>query len=210
MLPLIDDHSMFKTSINRIRDVFAPEDTFVVTGRDYADELQAEVPHIPSENFILEPYAKNTAPALALGLAHIQSRDPEATVAILTADHHIAEQDLFCQVLEVAYDVAQDGSIVTLGIAPSHPATGYGYIQQDLSCKSETAFPYMNPRASRKAGYRTRDSIRGVWTVHLEFWYVHMEGSPRHARPRTVSACHVCHVLLSAIGCRFPGVSTKA
>lgn len=130
LLPLIDDHSMFKTSINRIKDVFAPEETFVVTGRDYARELQAEVPHIPSENFILEPYAKNTAPALALGLAHIQSRDPEATVAILTADHHIAERDRFCDVLEVAHDVAQDDKIVTLGIAPSHPATGYGYIEQ--------------------------------------------------------------------------------
>ena len=130
MLPLIDDHSMFHTSIKRIGGLFSPENTFVVTGRDYADELQAEVPHIPRRNFILEPHAKNTAPALALALAHIQARDPEATVAILTADHHIADRDRFCHVLEVAYQVAQDGRIVTLGISPSHPATGYGYIEQ--------------------------------------------------------------------------------
>ena len=130
MLPLIDDHSMFRTSVDRISGLFAPEEIFVVTGRNYAEELRQEVPHIPASNFIIEPYAKNTAPALALALATIQSRDPEAMVAILTADHHIADPDKFCGVLQAAREIAQDGRIVTLGISPLHPATGYGYIQQ--------------------------------------------------------------------------------
>ena len=102
MLPLIEDHSMFRTSVERISGLFAPEDIFVVTGRNYAEELRQEVPHIPASNFIIEPYAKNTAPALALALATIQSRDPEAMVAILTADHHIADPDKFCGVLQAA------------------------------------------------------------------------------------------------------------
>ena len=130
MLPLIEDHSMFRTSVERISGLFAPEDIFVVTGRNYAEELRQEVPHIPASNFIIEPYAKNTAPALALALATIQSRDPEAMVAILTADHHIADPDKLCGVLQAAREIAQDGRIVTLGISPLHPATGYGYIQQ--------------------------------------------------------------------------------
>lgn len=131
MLPLIDDHSMFRTSVERILGLFRPEEIFVVTGRELAVDLQREVPQIPLANFIIEPYAKNSAPALALALARIHQRDPLATVAILTADHHIVERDRFCQVLRTACRVAQDdGMIVTLGISPSYPATGFGYIQQ--------------------------------------------------------------------------------
>jgi len=130
MLPLIDNDTIFQTSIKRIQALFRPENIFVVTARDYAAELQQEAPHIPSGNFIMEPYGKNTAPALALALAYIQERDPNATVAILTADHYISNPEKFCRVLEAAFHVAQGDKIVTLGISPSHPATGFGYIQQ--------------------------------------------------------------------------------
>lgn len=130
LLSLVDEDSMFQTSIKRIESIFKPENIFVVTGAIYAQELQNDVPQIPEENFIIEPYGKNTAPALGLALAYIQNHDPDATVAILTADHHISDKDKFCRVLETAYDVAQDGKIITLGISPSHPATGFGYIQQ--------------------------------------------------------------------------------
>ena len=130
MLPLIDEHSMFRTSVERIESLFRPEDIFVVTGRELAKDLQAEAPQIPADNFIIEPYAKNSAPALALALARIHQRDPSATVAILTADHHIVDREKFCRLLSAAGEVAQDGKIVTLGISPSFPATGFGYIQQ--------------------------------------------------------------------------------
>lgn len=130
LLPLIDNNSMFQTSLRRIEAVFKPENIFIVTGENYAKELQDDAPEIPKENFIIEPYGKNTAPALGLALSYIQTRDPDATVAILTADHHIANKEKFCRVLETAYRVAQDGKIVTLGISPSYPATGFGYIQQ--------------------------------------------------------------------------------
>lgn len=129
LLPLIDDHSMFQTSIQRIESIFPPQNIFIVSGEEYAKQLSADAPEIPKENFIIEPYGKNTAPALGLAFAYIQSRDPKATVAILTADHHIANKMKFCRVLEAAYEVAQDGKIVTLGISPSYPSTGFGYIQ---------------------------------------------------------------------------------
>lgn len=130
MLPLIDDESMFRTSVKRIESIFPPQDIFVVTSRELADDLRADAPQIPAENFVIEPYPKNTGPALALALSVIQERDPLATVAVLTADHHIARQESFCAVLEAAWQVAQEDRIVTLGIAPGFPATGYGYIQQ--------------------------------------------------------------------------------
>ena len=146
MLPLVDDHSMFRTSVERILSMFSPDDIFVVTGRELVEDLQAEVSQIPPENFIIEPYAKNTAPALALALSYIQRRDQEATVAILPADHHIVQRDKFCQLLEAAWQVAQDGKIVTLGISPSHPATGFGYIQQGDALSQVNGFDVYRSR----------------------------------------------------------------
>ena len=177
MLPLLDSDSMFQTSIKRIAPRFAPEDIFVVTARDYAPELRREAPQIPGENFIIEPYGKNTAPALALALAYIQKRNPKATIAILTADHYISNRDRFCRVLESAYHVAQDGKIVTLGIAPSHPATGFGYIQQgDLIAEVDGFKVYHSKRFTEKpdivratqflaSGQYTWNSGMFIWKV---------------------------------------------
>lgn len=151
LLPLIDDHSMFQTSLKRIEDVFQPENIFIVTGEKYAKELQEDAPQIPKSNYIIEPYGKNTAPALGLALATIQAKDPNATVAILTADHHIANKEKFCRLLESAYEIAQDGRIVTLGISPSYPATGFGYIEQGQEIDEAKGFTiYQSKRFTEK------------------------------------------------------------
>lgn len=130
LLPLVEDDSMFKVSIDRLAPLFPPEHIYIVTGRKYFDFMHSEVPAIPQENFIIEPYGRNTAPAAALGLSVIGKRDPEATVAILTADHHITQKEKFRGVLASACEIAQQGYIVTLGLSPSYPATGFGYIRQ--------------------------------------------------------------------------------
>jgi mannose-1-phosphate guanylyltransferase len=130
LLPLVEEGSMFKTSVERLAPLFNPDQIYIVTGRKFVDALRAHAPEIPAKNFIVEPYGKNTAPAAALGVTVIQKRDPQATIAILTADHHIAKKDEFCQVLVAAHNLAQKGYIATLGISPSYPATGFGYIQQ--------------------------------------------------------------------------------
>ncbi len=130
LLPLIEDCSLYQTSVKRLNPIFKPEQIYVVTGEQYVETLHAESPEIPRKNFITEPYGKNTAPAIALALATIYHRDPLATVAILTADHHISKVERFQNVLETSYDIAQENYIVTIGISPSYPATGYGYIQQ--------------------------------------------------------------------------------
>jgi mannose-1-phosphate guanylyltransferase len=130
LLPLIEDDSMFKVSVRRLAPLFAPEQIFVVTGRMYYDVMHNDVPEIPLENFIIEPYGRDTAPAAALGLSVIHKRDPQAVVAILTADHHITRKDKFRDVLRAAYELACAGHIVTLGLSPTYPATGFGYIRQ--------------------------------------------------------------------------------
>ena len=66
MLPLVEDSSMFKVSVERLAPLFTPEQIYVVTGRKFAEAMRAEAPNIPAENFLVEPYGKNTAPAAAL------------------------------------------------------------------------------------------------------------------------------------------------
>lgn len=130
LLPLTEDKSMFRVSVERLAPLFPPERIFIVTGRRYADMMREDVPEIPSQNFIVEPSARDNAAAAGLGMAVIHRVDPNAVVAILTADHHIAKKDKFRDVLTAAYEIAMQDHIVTLGISPTFPSTGFGYIQQ--------------------------------------------------------------------------------
>lgn len=130
LLPLIDDRTMFKTSVERLAPLFTTDRIYVVTGPQYAAAMQENAPEIPAENFVVEPYGRNTAPAAGLAVAVIYKRDPQAVVVLLTADHHIGKEQDFRDLLAAAHEMALDGYIVTLGISPSHPSTGFGYIQQ--------------------------------------------------------------------------------
>lgn len=130
MLPLVSKDSLFRVSVTRLAPLFPPERIFVVTGKGQVEALQADVPELPAENFIVEPFGRDSGPAAALGVAHIGSIDPDAVIAILTADHYIGDVWGFGDALRAAYQTAQSNYIVTLGIAPTYPATGFGYIQQ--------------------------------------------------------------------------------
>jgi mannose-1-phosphate guanylyltransferase len=131
MLPLLEERTMFEIAVARLEPLLPPERVFVVAGRDYAGQLQQECDTgIPAENYIVEPFGQNTGPAVGLGTLHIQQRDPDAVIAVLTADHHIADKAKFRRVLRAAATLARDDYIVTLGISPSHPSTGFGYIKR--------------------------------------------------------------------------------
>lgn len=130
MLSLFDDRSLFQTSVQRLKGVFPPDRILVVTVQEQAHELQAQMPEIPVENFLLEPLPRGTASVVGLAAIAINARDPQAVMAVLTADHYIGNEELFRHLLVTAYDVAMDGYLVTLGIEPTFPATGFGYIQR--------------------------------------------------------------------------------
>jgi mannose-1-phosphate guanylyltransferase len=142
MLPLISEDTLFQTSVERLTPLFAPENIFIVTGQNHVDNLRESTPDIPAANFIVEPYGRDNAAATALGLAAIERVDPDAVVAILTADHHIGKEDTFLAVLTAAYQIAEQGRIVTLGISPSFPSTGFGYIQQGAQLGEANGFDY--------------------------------------------------------------------
>ncbi len=130
MLRLIDERSLFQTSVERLNGLFPCERIFVVTVAEQAAELHRHCPDIPDENFLIEPMPRGTASVVGLAAIALKQRDPQAVMAILTSDHYIGDETSFREILASAHDVAQDGYLVTLGITPTFAATGYGYIQQ--------------------------------------------------------------------------------
>jgi mannose-1-phosphate guanylyltransferase len=143
MIPLVEEDSMFKIAVDRLAPLFTPDRIYVVTGERYVAGLQADAPDIPAGNFIVEPYGRNTGPAAALGVTVIQKQDPQAVIAILTADHHIANKAKFRDILAAAHAIAlQQDFIVTLGVSPSHPATGFGYIKRGHHLGETDQFSY--------------------------------------------------------------------
>lgn len=122
--------TMIQITVDRLEGLVPPDQTYVITGSRYASLVGEQLQHIPSKNILVEPSGRNTAPAIGLACIHLQRRDPEAVVAILSADHSIRDEDQFRAVLRQAEIAAQAGHLVILGIEPDTPHTGYGYIKR--------------------------------------------------------------------------------
>lgn len=129
-LRFVGEESLFQGAVKRLEGIFPPERVLVVTISEQAALLQEQCPKIPSENYLIEPMPRGTSSVVGLAAVALQHRDPQAVMAVLTADHFIGNEDRFRQLLLAALDVACDGYLVTLGIAPTFPSTGYGYIQR--------------------------------------------------------------------------------
>jgi mannose-1-phosphate guanylyltransferase len=140
-LKLVGESTMFQYAVQRIRAIFPPERIMVVTLAKHAAILMEQVPELPAQNFILEPEGRGTAPAIGLAAIHIARQDPDGCMVILTADHFISKTQRFCEVLAAAEKVA-DGRLVTLGIQPSNPSTGFGYIHQGAVAGEQGGFPF--------------------------------------------------------------------
>lgn len=130
MLTLVGERSMFQLAVDRLRPLLPPERILVVTAEEQVAPLAAQTPDLPAENFIVEPQGRGTAPCIGLAALHLQRRDPQAVMAVVTADHYMRRVDTFRETLQAAQIVAEQGYLVTLGIEPTYPATGYGYIQR--------------------------------------------------------------------------------
>ncbi len=129
-LTLVGKRSMFQHAVERLSPLFEPQQILVVAPLEHVESLQQQANTIPHENFIIEPEGRSTAAAIGLAAIHLQKMDPQAVMAVLTADHYIEKTAAFRAALSAAARVAADGYLVTLGIQPTYAATGYGYIQQ--------------------------------------------------------------------------------
>lgn len=128
MLKLTGEKTLFQIAIDRLKGLFDPDRILVVTVAEQARQLQAAVPEIPADNYLLEPMPKGTASVVGLAATALLHRDSQAVMTILTADHFIEAEADFRDLLMAAELVAGDGYLVTLGIKPTYPSTGYGYI----------------------------------------------------------------------------------
>ncbi len=141
MLQLIDDHTLFQIAVRRLETLFPPERILVVTNKEHSLELRKQAPELLEENFLLEPQPRGTAPAIGLAAAFLSKRAPDATMAVLTADHYIGNEAEFRNHLLAAKELADQGYLVTLGIEPTYAATQYGYIQMGDSLGEVGGYP---------------------------------------------------------------------
>ncbi len=132
-LKLGSDLTLFQMATDRLKGLIPPERILVVTVADMAEGLSQMVPEIPQENFLLEAAPRGTASVVGMAAAHLRSINPQAVMAILTADHVIENVSLFRDLLSTAYQAARQNYLVTLGIEPTAPSTAYGYIQSGES-----------------------------------------------------------------------------
>ena len=122
--------SMLQLTADRIKDFIPPERMFIVTNRQYIDEVRKQLPDVPSENIIGEPIGRNTAPCIGLAAMLLKQTDEKAGMVIIPADHLIEDlEDFRKTVIAGLTFIEKHDAIVTLGITPTHPETGYGYIQ---------------------------------------------------------------------------------
>ncbi len=129
-LKLTDNQlTMLQSTVQRLKGIVAEERVFIATNEEYRQAISEQLPVIPEDNIIIEPCKRDTAPAVGLSTLYIEEKYPGATMVILPADHLIEDEDRFSQLVEKAVMIAaKERNLITLGIKPTRPETGYGYI----------------------------------------------------------------------------------
>lgn len=124
-----DGETMIQKTVKRLSPFVSAEDIFIVTNAAYADLVNDQLPDVPRENILCEPCARNTAPCIAFAAAIIQKKYGDAMMLVLPSDHLIGYENIYIKTLQTAIRTAEEGNnLVTIGITPAYPETGYGYI----------------------------------------------------------------------------------
>ncbi len=142
--------TMLQEAYDRMTPLVPPDRIYVVTGREYIPIVTGQLPDLPSANIIGEPVARGSAAAIGLAAIHLQARDPDAVMAVLTADHLITKAETLRRILVGAAELAQQGKLITLGIQPTFPETGYGYIEMGEELGYFNAMPARRVRSFRE------------------------------------------------------------
>ena len=132
-LNLIGEDTMIQMTVNRIKPIIPIERIFVCTGEKYIDLVKEQLPELPEKNIIVEPEGRNTAPCIALSAFVIKKYYKDANMVVLPSDHLIKDEQEFRNIIESANDFvdSNESSIITLGMQPTRPETGYGYIRYE-------------------------------------------------------------------------------
>ncbi|MCC7202762.1 MAG: mannose-1-phosphate guanylyltransferase/mannose-6-phosphate isomerase [Nitrospirae bacterium] len=135
LLRIDGDETLIQQTIARVRPLIAPGHIHVVTNKSQAEQIKYQVQELNRDNFIIEPAARNTAAAIGLAAVYLNHQNPDSVMGILPADHVVKNKEKFIETMRNAFKTASDGYLVTIGIKPSRPETGYGYIHAGTSLK---------------------------------------------------------------------------
>lgn len=175
-LRLAGYQSMIQNTVSRLEKLTDISNVYIVTNQSYCELIHEQLPLLPKENIIVEPVGRNTAPCIGLAAVHISQTKPDSTMIVLPSDHMIRNEDEFVDMLKVGVEVAhRDNNLVTLGVTPSYPETGYGYIE----CTNEketviTQNVFKVKRFVEKPNYETAkgylSSGRFLWNSGMFIW----------------------------------------
>jgi mannose-1-phosphate guanylyltransferase len=183
LLPIATNKSMLYETVKRIRPLVKPEDILIIARKGLGTRIKKELPKIPTKNIISEPFGRDTAAAVGLGAILAEEKDSDGVMIILPADHVIGEPKKFLKTLRVAIQAAQDtDNLVTMGIKPTRPETGYGYIEVNAKYKKKNAkFKTQNSKEvykvkrftekpDREKALRFMKSGRYLWNSGMFIW----------------------------------------
>jgi mannose-1-phosphate guanylyltransferase len=140
-LHLTGNRSMLQQTVDRLAPLMEPSDVFVVASGRYVPEIERQLAELEEDQIIVEPAPRNTAPCIALSLMEIRKRYPDEIVAVLPADHTISDTRGFHEALYAAEALARKGWLVTFGIRPGFPSTGFGYVKRGESLDLDFDIP---------------------------------------------------------------------
>jgi len=178
LLDITGARTMIQETVSRIAPLTGLHNIIIVTEKQHADALRSQVPGIPEENIVVEPCGRNTAPCICLAALIIRNRDPDDVMAVLPADHHIADPESFRRCLTAACEAArQTACLVTMGIRPTRPETGYGYMQlgQQAGSYGEQALyrvTAFHEKPSREKALEFLDHGSFLWNSGMFVWTV--------------------------------------
>lgn len=172
LISLLGDTTMLQSTVYRLAPLIEPERIFIGVNSVHAAEVARQLPEMDDDHIVVEPVARETGPALGLAAIHVAHHNPDATIASFHADHVVLRPECLRQAVALAAEAAQAGAIVTIGITPTYPATGYGYIEMgdtirqndDMVAREALRFVEKPDRATAEGYIATGDY---VWNAGL-------------------------------------------
>ena len=174
-LNIVAEKSLLELTLLRIKPAISPENILIVTNEQFLSSVRkvAKSFGVPAKNILAEPQGKNTAPAIGWAASIIQSRSPQGYMAVLPSDHFVLNQKRFLRILRTGFRLASRDFLVTLGIVPAYPETGYGYIERDnRNIKGENAFKVRRfvEKPDRKTAQKFLRAKRFLWNSGIFIW----------------------------------------
>lgn len=178
LLPIVGDKPMLTQTVDRLEGLVPPERIFVITNVEQAEAVREVCPMLPAENVVAEPVGRDTAAAVGLATILVKHRNPNASFAMLPADAVIHDGAGFRRIVAAAFEAAEaEDALVTVGIQPTYPATGYGYIEKaEVSGKAGGEAVYAVRQFREKPDLETArgylESGDFFWNAGMFFWRV--------------------------------------